>query len=165
MNAKMPALAKAFESAGFRDVKTLLSSGNVVFGASRTTEAALQRKAEAAMRKHLGKSFMTIVRPISELQALLDADPFASFKLPAASKRVVTFLLDAPGHIPKLPIKLDGAQILAAKGREVLSAYVPGPKGPVFMGLIERTFGKDVTTRTWDTVRKVVNAACQNPCA
>jgi len=25
----------------------------------------------------------------------------------------------------------------------------------VFMSLIEKTFGKDVTTRTWDTVKKV----------
>jgi len=29
------------------------------------------------------------------------------------------------------------------------------PRGPVFMRLIEKTFGADVTTRTWDTVRKV----------
>jgi uncharacterized protein (DUF1697 family) len=37
MNAKMPELKKCFESAGFTDVKTLLSSGNVVF--STTTES------------------------------------------------------------------------------------------------------------------------------
>ena len=39
--------------------------------------------------------------------------------------------------------------------REVLTSYVPSPKGPVFMTLIEKTFGKDVTTRTWDTLQKV----------
>ena len=33
MNAKMPELKKAFEAAGFADVKTVLSSGNVVFSA------------------------------------------------------------------------------------------------------------------------------------
>ena len=44
------------------------------------------------------------------------------------------------------------------KGREVFSAYLPTPKGPVFMTLIERTFGKEVTTRTWDTVAKVARA-------
>jgi hypothetical protein len=44
------------------------------------------------------------------------------------------------------------------KGREVFSAYVPTPKGPVFMALIEKTLGKDVTTRTWDTVTKVARA-------
>ena len=37
---------------------------------------------------------------------------------------------------------------------EIFSAYVPGPKGPVFMSLIERAFGRDITTRTLDTVRK-----------
>jgi len=40
----------------------------------------------------------------------------------------------------------------------VLGAYLPTPKGPVFMTLIEKTFGKDVTTRTWDTVAKVARA-------
>jgi hypothetical protein len=54
-----------------------------------------------------------------------------------------------------LPIELDGARILSVRGGEVFSAYVPSPKGAVFMSLIEKTFGKDVTTRTWDTVAKV----------
>jgi hypothetical protein len=53
---------------------------------------------------------------------------------------------------------LDGAQILCVKGTEVFSAYVPSAKGPVFMALIEKTFGKDLTTRTWDTIGKVVKA-------
>ena len=43
-------------------------------------------------------------------------------------------------------------------GREVFSAYLPSPKGPVFMALLEKTFGKDVTTRTWETVAKVTRA-------
>ncbi len=38
---------------------------------------------------------------------------------------------------------------------EVFSACVPGPRGPVFMTLIEKTFGREVTTRTWDTVVRV----------
>ena len=50
-------------------------------------------------------------------------------------------------------IERDGASILAFTGSEALSAYVPGPKGPAFMSLLERTFGADVTTRTLDTVR------------
>ena len=54
-----------------------------------------------------------------------------------------------------LPVEMDGARILAMKDREIFSAYMPNPKGPVFMTLIQKTFGKDVTTRTWDTVVKV----------
>ena len=40
--------------------------------------------------------------------------------------------------------------------REIFTTYVPGyGKGPVFMTLIEKTFGKEQTTRTWETVAKV----------
>lgn len=54
-----------------------------------------------------------------------------------------------------LPIELDGACIVRLSEREVFSAYVPSPRGPVFMALIEKTFGKEVTTRTWETIAKV----------
>lgn len=155
MNAKMPELKRAFESAGFSEVKTLLSSGNVLFSARATKEATLERKAEAAMEKELGRSFLTIVRSVDDLRALLASDPYKKLKLPNSAKKVITFLHDEPTAKLKLPISLDDAQILAMHGREVFSAYVPGPKGPVFMTLIEKTFGKDVTTRTLGTVEKL----------
>jgi hypothetical protein len=36
---------------------------------------------------------------------------------------------------------MDGARILCMKGTEIFSAYVPNPRGAVFMTLIEKTFG------------------------
>lgn len=156
MNAKMPALKQCFEAAGFADVKTVLSSGNVVFSARAASEASIARKAEGAMTRHLGRTFLTIVRSLDALRALLDADPYAAFRLPPGAKRVVTFLRDAPEAALSLPITLDGARVLQVQGSEVFSAYVPSPRGPAFMTLIEKTFGQAVTTRTWDTVKKVV---------
>jgi uncharacterized protein (DUF1697 family) len=155
MNAKMPELRRAFEEAGFDEVRTVLGSGNVVFGARAASDATLERRAEEAMEKCLGRAFMTIVRSVDELQALLAADPFASYRLPAVSKRIVTFLRAEPKRpLPALPEK-DGARILHVRGREIFTTYVPGTGGPVFMTLIERTFGAQLTTRTWDTVKKV----------
>jgi len=55
----------------------------------------------------------------------------------------------------KLPVVLDHARILAFDGREVFTAYVPGPTTATFMHLIEKTFGKDQTTRTWETIQKI----------
>jgi uncharacterized protein (DUF1697 family) len=155
MNAQMPELKRAFELGGFGDVKTVLSSGNVVFSAPAAKEAALARRAEAAMKKHLGAPFFTLVRSVEALQQLLESEPYARFKLAAGSKRVVTFLAAPPQPKPKLPIELDGARILSISGSEVFSAYVPSPKGPAFMTLLQKTFGKEITTRTWDTVSKV----------
>ncbi len=159
MNLQMPALKACLEDAGFSDVKTLLSSGNVVFSATAASEAALEKKIEAALKKSLGREFMTLVRSIEALQALLAADPYRELKAPAGSKRVVTFLRQAPERLPRLPIVFDGARILRVIDREVLSDYVVGPRGPVFMTLLEKTFGKGITTRTWDTVRKVAGSS------
>ena len=154
MNAKMPALKSCFEAEGFSDVRTLLSSGNVAFNARSSSLSALERRAEKAMQSGLGRSFDTIVRSASYLQELIESDPFAEFELSPASKRIITFLRSPADPKLKLPIERDGATILKFTGSEVLAAYVPGPKGPVFMSLLERTFGKSITTRTLDTVRK-----------
>lgn len=158
MNAKMPQLKSCFEAAGFKDVKTVLSSGNVVFSGNAASEAALERRAEAAMAKQLGRSFYTIVRPTTALLGLLEADPFAAFRLPANAKRVVTFLREPHKAKLSLPIEVDGARILAMNGRSAFTIYLPNPRGPVFMTLIEKTFGKNVTTRTWETIKKCAAA-------
>ena len=155
MNAKMPELRKAFEAAGFREVRTVLSSGNVVFSAPAAPEAELERKAQAAMKKRLGSAFLTIVRPVEALQRMLDADPYQGYRLKPGAKRVVTFLRGKTKSKLRVPIEVGGARILRVKDGEVFTAYLPSPRGAVFMGLIEKTFGKEVTTRTWDTVRKV----------
>lgn len=157
MNAKMPDLKRSFEAAGFSEVRTLLSSGNVVFNARASAESALEKKAEKSMQETLGHAFGSFIRTAEHLQKLIAEDPFADFKLMASDKRVITFLDEAVTGI-KLPIELDDARILKIIGREALSAYTPGPKGPVFMRLLERTFGANITTRTLDTVKKCAKA-------
>ena len=154
MNAKMPELKRAFEAAGFTEVKTLLSSGNVIFDARSGSIESLQTKAEATMRKELGTAFLTIVRSVESLRALLASDPYRGVRLAPDSKRIVTFLRSPPKAKLDLPIELHGARIVAMRGSEIFSVYVPTPKGPVFMTLIEKTFGKEQTTRTWQTVEK-----------
>lgn len=156
MNAKMPELRQAFESAGFSDVKTVRSSGNVVFSARAGSDTSLARTAEAAMEQQLGHTFLTIVRSIDALRKILESDPFGGFRLKPGTKRIITFLRDRPKKRLKLPITLEDARILAMKGSEVFTVYIPNPKhGPDFMTLLEKTFGKAQTTRTWETIAMV----------
>jgi uncharacterized protein (DUF1697 family) len=157
-NASMPELQRAFEAAGFTDVKTVLASGNVVFNARVSATAVLEEKAQAAMQATLGKSFTPFVRSAEHLLALLQADPFAAFGLPAAAKPVVTFLPKPAAVLPPLPLEADGVHLLEVRGLEVFTAYLPHPKGPVFMRLIESHIGKNQTTRTWATVAKCAQA-------
>jgi uncharacterized protein (DUF1697 family) len=158
MNAKMPELKRAFESTGFTNVRTVLSSGNVVFDARAKADASIARQAEKAMTEQLDRTFLTIVRPVSALSELIEEDPYAAFRLSPKAKRIVTFLREPLTAKLKLPIEVDGARILAVRGQDVLSAYVPRENDPAFMRLLEKTFGTNVTTRTLDTVKKCAAA-------
>jgi uncharacterized protein (DUF1697 family) len=154
----MPELKRCFEAAGFREVRTVLSSGNVVFDARAASLEALARRAQDAMARDLERSFGTFVRPVAHLQALLASDPYRGFDIPANAKLIVTFLRQAPDRAVALPIERDAASILAVRGADAFACYVPGDKGPAFMRLLERTFGSDITTRTIATVRKCAAA-------
>jgi uncharacterized protein (DUF1697 family) len=158
MNAKMPDLIRAFEAAGFTRVKTVISSGNVVFEHDGAPVDELERRAEQAMTDTLGKTFGTTVRPVEHLRRIVDADHHAPFQPPSAAKQLITFL-KRPHELPvSLPLEGEGAAICKLEGVEVYSHYLPNDKGTLFMTMLEKTFGKQITTRTVDTVRKCIKA-------
>ena len=145
MNCRMPELKAALEKSGFT--------------AGAASERSLELKCEEAFERYLNHRFVTIVRPIDHLQALIDRDPYAAFSLPDGAKRNVTFLRHRPDVPPTLPLRLRGAELLALEGREALTYYIPNQVDPAFMVLIDKAFGKEVTTRTWETVHRIVKAA------
>jgi uncharacterized protein (DUF1697 family) len=158
MNCKMSELKRCLEGTGFTNVKTILASGNAAFDARSGSVPNLERKVEAAMKEGSSRGFFTIVRRQAELIELVEADPFARFRIPAKAKRVVTFVRETPQAKIKLPCEFEGVRILAINGTEIFTTYEPHPRGPIFMTFIEKTFGKDITTRTWDTVKKCAKA-------
>ena len=158
LNAKMHELKACFESAGFTGVRTILSSGNVVFESMLTQQADLEAMAEAAMAKKLERTFYTIVRSSAELKTLLTSDPYTQHGIPSDTKRVISFFRQPPSPKVALPVVQDLASVFLVRGREAFTAYRPVDKGPVFMQLIERAFGKAVTTRTLETVAKCAAA-------
>ena len=158
VNTSNADLKRAFDAAGFTNVVTVLASGNVAFDARAQPNAALEKKAEAAMRKVLGTAFLTFVRSIAELEAWIASDPYRGLRVDPAAKRIVTFVRNPPAAKPQLPIERDNARLLRFEDGVLYSAYLPTPKGPVFMALIEKAFGKEQTTRTWQTLGRVARA-------
>ena len=87
---------RVFEHAGFEEVKTVLSSGNVVFTARPQPKPDSRAKLRWPWQRNSASRFLTIVRAVKALRQLIDADPYAAFALPPNAKRVVTFLRDRP---------------------------------------------------------------------
>jgi len=157
-NARMPALKAAFEAAGFQAVRTVLASGNVVFDSDLSDEDRIKAQSERGMHEHLPRTFPVVIRSVEHLQRLLATDPYTAHGIPPEARRVICFLPRATAPRVALPLAEDLASVFLVDGREAYAAYVTTPKGPVFMKLIERAFGQDVTTRTVDTVARCAAA-------
>ncbi len=143
---------------GYGNVRTVLSSGNAAFDTDARSEAELEQTLESLLQKEFGRGFFPIVRSSASLQEFIGGDPFATLPVPTGAKRVVSFLRTEVAPRVALPLNEDTATVFCQEGREVLTAYTPSPNGPVFMQLIARAYGDEVTTRTLETVIKCSRA-------
>lgn len=156
---KMDVLRKAMESLGFSNVKTVLASGNVVFD-SRNKPIAL--KITEGLKKKLGVEVGIQVRSLSELEKMIDSEPFAKIKVTAETRLYVTFVPQGTNGGLKIPYSSDdnNFRILSRTDHELFSvAIITKDRTTVdLMGIIDKTYGKQVTTRNWNTIHKLIKA-------
>nr|WP_168801766.1 DUF1697 domain-containing protein [Glycomyces buryatensis] len=121
---------------GFGAVATYIQSGNAVFDApGRPGEVAAA--IGEAVAERFGFTVPVMVRTAAEIEALLDADPFAGRGLDE-SKVIVMFLDAAP---PVLEVPEDCPEEVVAAGREVW-VYYPTGQGTSRLG--QRGFWKPI---------------------
>lgn len=156
---KMADLKICLEKLGYKNVKTFLASGNVRFEAEARA-SAIEKEMESALEKKFGFPIAVLVRRIDELQALKDLDVFGDVSVTKDTRRYVTFLSEKPTSKLKLPYKDPewDFRILKCVDGALFSALVlSGDRGSVdAMAIIEKEFGKRVTTRNWNTVEKML---------
>ncbi|MEU2030233.1 DUF1697 domain-containing protein [Nocardia amamiensis] len=158
-NAKLRAV---FESLGFDRVGSVLASGNIVFRSAETDVPALEERIQQALSTELGIGGGTIIRSHEELRALLDSDPFEGSPHGRGNYLIVTFLKDAAAAatvtLPEQPdplTRIVGYDKAARAFLAVIDNSDPG-KTPNFMAWLDKTYGKDITTRTWLTIERIV---------
>ncbi|MBB3663348.1 uncharacterized protein (DUF1697 family) [Prauserella sediminis] len=158
-NMRNEKLREVFDGLGFTGVVSVLSSGNIVFATETTDTAALEDRIQSALRGELGIGGGTIVRSRTELQALADGEPFGDLEHTRETYLTATFLkspLDpVPTSFPETgdpTVRMVGYDTAA---RAVL-AVSDNTSSPFFMTWLERQFGKDITTRTWLTVHRIL---------
>lgn len=154
-------LAWAFEQAGFINVRSFLTSGNVLFESPEADVFKLERAAEAALTNVLGFSREVFVRSQADLQAIVDADPFAGRVHENAGKTylTVTFFKAQPQSLPPLPHQPEGKsfELLGMCGGALCSVVdLTTGKTPDLMVYLERQFGKSLTTRTYNTLTRLL---------
>jgi len=156
---KMTDLAKVFSSLKFKNVRTYIASGNVLFESPDADPKSLELKIEKALQKAFGIEISVLVRTLSELEKIIGRDPFAKKRTDANWKLYVVFLKEAPSAALKKPLlALSGdLETYAVEGREVYSTIHKSHPKPTFSGnFIEKHLKMPATARNWNTVSKIV---------
>jgi uncharacterized protein (DUF1697 family) len=157
---KMDDLKKCFAALGFKNVKTILASGNVLFESTVDDENALAKKIGEKLKAELGHDVGIQIRSIEEIQKLADRDPFKKIKVTPDTKLYITFLPQKPTSKLKVPYTSPEKdfKILEVTDREICTAITisPGRATTEMMGILEKEFGKNITTRNWNTVGKIL---------
>ena len=157
----MAKLKAAYESLGFAPVKTLLNSGNVVFGTTETSRAKLVKTIETAIEKEFGFRPVVVLRMAAELKWIIEQNPFADMAKDDPSHLLVMALAEKPkaGAKASLAKVYSGPEEIEIKGENVYVTYPNGiGKSKLTNALLEKHVGVG-TARNWNTITKLLTLA------
>ncbi len=156
---RMEKLRTMFASLGYTNIKTLLNSGNVLFESNEKNTTKLLLAIESNLTKTFGFEILTILRTVNEIQEIVDEQPFKNIPVTPLTRLYVTFLTDKHHDMLRIPNESEGKDftILRVSKDTVFSIATLSPqKGTTdAMVILEKEFGKKITTRNWNTVVKI----------
>lgn len=134
---------------------TLLNSGNVLFDSD---EDDLENKISTHLEEAFGFQIPTLVWESEMIRALLEDNPFTDIKVTKDIRLYVSFLKEEVDTGLTLPWKSPDAshQIIGKRGKTVFSVVdVSLALTPKAMNTLEKFYGKDITTRNWNTIERI----------
>ena len=157
----MSDLRAVVEKLGYRGVKTLINSGNVVFAAPGKGGKDHAVRIEKAIEATLGLTSRVTVLTVAELAEAVEKNPLAKVAATNPS-RLLFVVLTNPGDQACLKplLKQDWGEEALGLGRRV--AYCWCPPGILKSNLPEavgRLLGDAATARNWATMQKLLALA------
>lgn len=155
----MTELKRKMEELGFQDITTILNSGNLIF----TSEKTDTKKLEALISENLEKTFgfvvPVIVRSSHMIKELYKKMPFKDEKITKEIRLYSSFLKGDEIQSLATPWVSDDKafKIIEIKDRAILSVLdLSISKTIQAMKILEELAGKDITTRNWNTVERII---------
>jgi uncharacterized protein (DUF1697 family) len=153
----MSDLRALVEKLGYRDVKTLLNSGNVVFTAPGKGGKDHAARIEKAIEAMLGLTSRVTVLTVAELAEAIAKNPLA--KVATDPSRLLLVVLTNPADQRRLEPLLKEEWGKEALGLGTRVAYCWCPPGILKSKLPEavgRLLGDAATARNWATMQKLL---------
>lgn len=154
----MADLKKEMTALGFANITTLLNSGNVIFDAATGNEYELEEQIGSHLQQVFGFPVPVLIRTHEAILELIDLDPFKDINITNDTRLYVSFLKDAPELKLDLPwTSTDGSfRILHVRNKMICSVLdLSVTKTPKGMDALEQFYGKNMTTRNWNTMVRI----------
>ena len=153
-------LVGIFADAGAHEPVSHLATGNVTFGGVDALSGLVDR-VERAIAAVIGRTEPVFVRSIDQLREEIESDPFRYAPFEEVHERCVSFA-DGPVAGLELPVSTPrrDATAFALRGSDIYSVtrLIGGRPGTIGK-VLERSLGRPVTTRNWNTVELIVRRA------
>ncbi len=154
----MAELRTTMETLKCKRVQTLLNSGNLIFESETTDLKQLEKGISTHLEQTFGFPIPTILRKAATLVRLLKNNPFKDIELNKDLRFYVSFLRKDPEGDLKLPWQSDDQsfKIMSLIDGTVISVLdLSIGKTPKALAAFEKFFGKEITTRNWNTIKRI----------
>lgn len=155
-NVKLRAVC---EELGLQNVKSVVSSGNIVFESGSPEPGELESLLESAWPERLGFASTTIVRSRPDLETLIDLAPFGEHEHGRTTYLLVTFAKHPVSVDVALPHRPAGtsSELVGATAQELFTVTDTTAGSSLdAMTWLEQVYGKNITSRTWLTVLRIL---------
>ena len=155
----MADLKAELKKINLNNIITLLNSGNVLF---ESDENNLEHKVSEHLEKVFGFPIPIIIRKSEMIVEILNNDPFKDIIISKDIRLYVTFLKNEVLTELTLPWKsLDNSyEIIGKTGKTLFSVLdLSRSKTGNAMDGLEKHYGKEITTRNWNTISRIVTMA------
>jgi uncharacterized protein (DUF1697 family) len=142
---------------GLDDVRSLLQSGNLIFGSKVRTGAELERFLETEALERLSLEVDIFVRTPEEWKSLIRQNPFRKEAERDPAHLVAVFLKNPAEAeaVAALQADIKGPETVKAKGKQAYIFYPNGQgRSKLTTTMIEKRLGR-ATGRNWNTVLKL----------
>jgi uncharacterized protein (DUF1697 family) len=154
----MAELRREMEKLKLENVATLLNSGNVLFDADPAGSGNLGKTISRHLQGVFGFPIPTIVRKATTISQLVEEDLFRGVTLTKDISLYVSFLhKELKSELPLPWTSEDKSFKIIGKQDKAIFSILDLSLSPTTaaMGILERYFGKDITTRNWKTIQRL----------
>ncbi|MCM4158194.1 DUF1697 domain-containing protein [Gramella sp. AN32] len=155
----MDDLKKVLSNMGYTNISTVLNSGNIIFESEEISAKTIESDITLKLKKEFHFDTPTIIIKADDIKKIYRYDPFSKVKIDKNIRLYITFLKSVLKSKISIPwISEDNSfRIIKIEDKMVLSVLDLNIAGTIdAMKNLEKLTGKNVTTRNWNTVEKIV---------